>query len=337
MSEREANQQQSISILLNQLKAANKEMGQVAKTIDGIAKQANLLALNSAIEAARAGDAGRGFSVVADEIKRFADQSRISNQDSYQLIQNIQTRANDIMAVRLADLAYDTIDKVDRNLFERNCDVQAWSTFMKIRQCLAEPSQDTQQSASELMKKIVDIYEVYYDLFLVDRSGKIVAAGVDQTQIGHDVSQREWFKQTMQEEEVYVSDMYFSKSVGGYTVSYSCPVYSNSGEALGVFTTRFNWDYVLDILDSAKVSDDGLIYLVNSQGVVIASRSREGTLTDNLSSLSAVKNASGGSTYGYILEQGNIGVKMLYGYAHTRGYNAYSGKGWSAIVAEPSE
>ncbi|MBC9784556.1 chemotaxis protein [Heliobacterium chlorum] len=324
-----------VSVLLHQLKQANSQMGQVVKTIDHITKQTNLLALNSAIEAARAGEAGRGFRVVADEIKKLADRSFSATKESQELINNIQSKANDVIAVRTADVAYDTIDKIDRNLFERNCDVQAWATFDKIRACLVNENSHTKEQATALMKKIVDIYEVYFDLYLTDRRGKIVATAVHQNLVGQDMSDREWFKETIAKNDVYVTDMYYSAAVGGHTIAYSCPVRAEDGTVLGVFTTRFNWNFIYDIIDNARIGSTGDIFVVNKAGVVIGSRDRSGILEKNLNHLQAVKKATSGEAYGYTLEKDNSGKMQIFGYAHTRGYNAYRGKAWSVIVREP--
>ncbi|OIJ18414.1 chemotaxis protein [Anaerobacillus alkalidiazotrophicus] len=321
------------STLLNELKEANQQMEKVVKTINQVASQANLLALNSAIEAARAGEAGRGFSVVANEIKRFADLSLTTNKESYKLIENIQKKANEVIAVRTADVAFDTIDKIDRNLFERNCDVQAWATFNAIKDCLLNVDQKNQKRATNLMKNIVDIYEVYYDLFVMDTTGKIVASGVNQNIIGKNMSERSWFKEVLKTNDVHVTDMYYSEVMNGHTMGYSCPVRDDNGQVIGVFTTRFNWNFIYEIIDSVKISKDSELYLINEDGIVIASHNHQGILTKDLNQLQAVKQLKIGEKYGYTKEKIG-GQEKIYAFCKTKGYNAYRGKGWSVIVSE---
>ena len=83
---------------VDKLGQRSKEIGQIVEAISGIAEQTNLLALNAAIEAARAGEHGRGFAVVADEVRKLAEESQGAAQKIANLIGDIQNDTDDAVA-----------------------------------------------------------------------------------------------------------------------------------------------------------------------------------------------------------------------------------------------
>ena len=269
---------------------------------------------------------------MAEEIRAFSTRSDQLTEEINGTLNSLNHIVQETVSSRLADAAFDTIDKVDRNLFERNCDIQAWTIFDDI--VLTAETGTGADKSNILLKDLHSIYEVYNDIYLLNNRGQICAAAVRHELIGQDQSGREWFQQALQG-HLYVSDLYKSETTNNFTVTYSAPVKNSDGKVVGVITSRFNWNFVVDIINVAMVYSDCMVYLLNSNGTVIASsESNADIFKKDFSKFKAFHLARQGNN-GFIEERDPDTNRIyLIGYALTEGYNKYKGKGWVVLILQ---
>lgn len=146
----EAGQQVAVAIehLLNQA----KEVGAILSTISNIAEQTNLLALNAAIEAARAGEHGKGFAVVADEVRKLAEGSRDATEEIAKILGGIQSRAQE--AWEQTNKAKAVIEAQEQAVEHTN---SSFAKISEIVKSMGEQMQKVKTSSVEIGEHVNEI------------------------------------------------------------------------------------------------------------------------------------------------------------------------------------
>ncbi|WDU60919.1 methyl-accepting chemotaxis protein [Pseudomonas poae] len=149
---------QSVADLANQV----REIGKVIDVIRGIADQTNLLALNAAIEAARAGEQGRGFAVVADEVRALAHRTQTSTVDIEKMIGEVQVGADDAVAAMNKSLTWaNNTQTLAQNAGEALQRIT--SSVAKINErnlVIASASEEQAQVAREVDRNLLNIQDL---------------------------------------------------------------------------------------------------------------------------------------------------------------------------------
>ena len=245
-----------------------------------------------------------------------------------------------IRGQRLTNLALNMIDIIDRNLYERSCDVRWWATDSAVVDALERPSTQTADHAARRTGVILKSYTVYLDIWVVDANGRVVANGrPDRYGVrGRSVADESWFKDAMATRDgnefavadVAPNEMLNNQPVATYATAIRAGGLEN-GKPMGVLGIFFDWaPQSGTVVSSVRLTEEEQLegrtkcLIVDSQFRILAASDHRYLLMGRY----PIKTDGQDSGF-YQADDGTVVA-----FALTPGYETYKGLGWYGLILQ---